>query len=92
MNWKSPVSFVSGVISSVCGGLLINVDEILSIVLTVVGIVGASCSLIISLWNIVDKVKARYKNDGKLDDEETAQTKKELEDAFHEFDEKVKKD
>lgn len=90
MNWKAIVSYISSGIAAVCGGCLINVNEILSTILTVVGILGAACTLFLNCWTIVDKIIAYKKNDGKIDDKEKEEIKKDIKDAVDEFKEDIK--
>ena len=90
MNWKDITSFVCGCIGGVCGTFIININEILGYICQVAGILGAVASLVIAGWNIFDKFKAAYKNDGKIDDQEKEQLQKDIKDAVDDFKEDIK--
>ena len=90
MDWKDITGFVSGCISSVCGTFIININEILGYIIQVAGVLGALASLVIAGWNIFDKIKAAYKNDGKIDDKEKESIQKDIKDAVDDFKEDLK--
>jgi uncharacterized membrane protein YebE (DUF533 family) len=45
---------------------------------------------VIAGWNIFDKIKAAYKNDGKIDDSEKEAIQKDIKDAVDDFKEDIK--
>ena len=90
MDWKEITGFISGCIGGVCGTFIININEILGYIIQVAGVLGALASLVIAGWNIVDKFKAAYKNDGKIDDKEKEELQKDIKDAVDDFKEDLK--
>jgi hypothetical protein len=90
MNWKEITSFISGCIASVCGTFIININEILGLIIQIAGVLGALASLVIAGWNIFDKIKAAYKNDGKIDDKEKESIQKDIKDALDDFKDDLK--
>lgn len=90
MSWKEITSFVSGCVASVCGTFIINMDAILGYIIQIAGVLGALASLFIAGWNIFDKIKAAYKNDGKIDDKEKEDLQKDIKDAVDDFKEDLK--
>ena len=90
MNWKEITGFICGCIGGTCGTLIMSINEILGVICQIAAILGALASLVIAGWNIFDKIKAAYKNDGKIDDSEKESIQKDIKDAVDDFKEDLK--
>lgn len=83
MNSKTIIGLVSGAVGA------LSALEIGNFILLVLSIIGILLSLVVSVWNIIEKLKKAIKNDGVIDDTERKEILDEVVKASEEIIEKT---